>query len=136
MSNDQKIVINQDKDSREFNLAYHNTILENISSQFKVFGEAQIALTEKVDGIDEKLGALTEKVNIIDAKLDVLTERVNILEQKVNILIGRMDKVEGRLDGIEMELKEIKEQLNIKVSVEEYNKLEQRVVHLEKLVAM
>lgn len=85
---------------------YFSAVLEDMRSQFRVFGEGQ----------------------------QLLLDRVTAIESRLDKIENRLDKIEGRLDKIEVEIMEIKRQLMTKVSVDEYNKLEQRVISLEKLI--
>lgn len=75
-------------------------ILEDLRSQFRVFGEGQEALIKKVDNLIKEVDILKEDSTIIKA-----------------------------------ELVHIKSLLTRKVDVEEFDKLEQRVIRLENIVA-
>jgi len=81
-------------------------ILEKIKSQFMAFGEGQQILSDKVDNLGIK---------------------VDNLEMKV-------DRIDARLARVEDDVVEIKHKLSEKVDRDEFNKLERRMVQLEKLV--
>ena len=72
-------------------------ILEDIQSQFHVFVERQMVLTEKVDKLSEGQVALTEKVQMLSDGQVVLTE-------KVNNLTDRMERVEKDLSFVKLVL--------------------------------
>ena len=81
-------------------------ILEEIRDDFKIFGEAQSGLSEKVDNLSEKADGIDE----------------------------RLIRVENRLIRVEDDVIEIKHKLSAKVDREEFHKLEKRMFKLEKLV--
>src|SRR3989338_7903935 len=77
-------------------------VLEDLRSQFRVFGEGLIGLTEKVEKIDERLervemilptlatkaelALLDDKVSHLDDKVSHLDEKVSQLDDKVSLL--------------------------------------------------
>jgi chromosome segregation ATPase len=62
-------------------------ILEDLRSQFRVFGEGLQMLNEKVDRVDNK-------VDIIDKRVDTLDYKVNALDKKVDALDKRLERHE------------------------------------------
>ena len=68
-------------------------ILEDLRSQFRVFGEGVQMLNEKVDMLDSKVNALDNKVNVLDKKVDVLDKKLDrheIKNEEENRLVMQM----------------------------------------------
>lgn len=68
-------------------------ILEDLRSQFRVFGEGLQMLNEKVDRIDNKVNVLDNKVNVLDNKVNALDkklERHEIKNEEDNRLLMQM----------------------------------------------
>ena len=80
-------------------------ILEDIRSQFMAFGEGQQVISDKVDG----------------------------LENKFDNLENRFDNLEIKVDKLQDDVTDIKHKLSKKVDLEDFQKLEKRVIKLEKL---
>lgn len=59
-------------------------ILEDLRSQFRVFGEGLQMLNEKVDLLDSKVNVLDNKVNALDNKVNVLDKKVDVLDKKLD----------------------------------------------------
>jgi predicted nucleic acid-binding Zn-ribbon protein len=95
----------------EENRDQYTVVLEDLRSQFKVFGEGLQAVRKKGDETFEAVGELKEDVA-------VLKEDVTVLKQD-------MQEVKEELHLIRNELKE-------KVSRDEFLALEHRVSRLEK----
>jgi len=97
-------------DKNTGNRDQYTVVLEDLRSQFKVFGEGLLGLNQKVDNHTEKLESITEKLDNHSAILDSHTEM--IAQIMVNVT-------------------EIKHELKQKVDREEFAKLEKRVLMLE-----
>jgi len=100
-------------------------ILEDIRSDFKVFGETLLEVKKKGDDTFEVVGELKEDVAILKEDVSILKEDVSILKEDVSILKEDMVFVKEELGLIRNELKE-------KVSRDEFALLEKRVLSLEK----
>lgn len=102
-------------------------ILENISSQFKVFGEAQSLLSDKADNLGIKVDAIDERLENVEAKINIMDKRLENVEVKVDVINERLVRMED-------DVVEIKHKLSEKVDLEDFKKLEKRLVSLEKIV--
>ncbi|MDW7650372.1 MAG: hypothetical protein SCK29_00930 [Bacillota bacterium] len=71
-------------------------ILEDLRSQFSVFGEGLQTLNDKVDRIDKKVDALETKVDSLEIKVNVLDNKVSILDNKVDALDNRLKRHETK----------------------------------------
>ena len=102
----------------EENRDQYTVVLEDLRSQFKVFGEGLEAVRKRGDETFEAVGELKEDVA-------VLKEDVAVLKEDVTVLKEDMQEVKEELHLIHNELKE-------KVSRDEFLALEHRVSRLEK----
>lgn len=75
--------------------------------------------------IDDLAGMVQKGFEDVDKKFDVLTRDVN----------ARFDRIEGRLDGIEIELIDIKKKLANVIDRGEFEFLKERVQRLENVIA-
>ena len=106
-------------------------ILERVESQFKAFGEAQSLLIDNVDNfkkdVKNQFMAFGEAQDLLSNKVDKIDERLENVEVKV-------DKIDERLERVEDNTIEIKHKLSEKVDLEDFQKLEIRLIKLEKIV--
>jgi phage-related tail protein len=68
-------------------------ILEDLRSQFRVFGEGLQMLNEKVDRVDNKVDALDKRVGTVENKVDALDKRLErhaIKNEEENLLLMQM----------------------------------------------
>jgi uncharacterized protein YoxC len=116
-------------------------VLEDMRSQFKVFGEALQGLSERVDvnfkvfglalgGLSDKVDGLTHRVDGLTHRVDGLTNRVDVLTNSVDVLTNRVDvgfkKVDDRLEALERDVGlvkvavlDLRRELSTKVSRDE-----------------
>lgn len=92
-------------------------ILEDIQDKFNVLSDGQKIIHNKVDKLEKNLGDKIERVDL----------RLMKVENKVEEIDERLVRVE---DGVI----EIKHKLAQKVELEDFQKLEKRMIKLEKLV--
>jgi len=108
-----------------------SVILEEIRSQFKSFGEAHSFLVDKVDNFEKDVKnqfmAFGEGQDILSNKVDKIDKRLENVEAKV-------DAIDERLIRVEDNVVEIKHKLSEKVDLEDFQKLEMRLIKLEKIV--
>ncbi len=116
-------------------------ILEDIKSQFTVFGESLSSVSDKVDKLEAGQGVLNEKVDKLGTKVGVIDERLKNVEVKVDVIDERLKNVEVKVDAIderlirvEDDVVEIKHKLSEKVDLEDFKKLEAGHIKLEKVV--
>jgi len=81
---------------------------------------------EKTFTVNE-VGSMIER---FDEKLSTLAESMDIKFESVN---QRLDNVETKIDRLQDDMVEVKFELKRKVGEDEFEKLEKRVVKLEKL---
>ena len=79
-------------------------ILEDMQSQFRVFGEGLQDVREKVTGLDHKITHVDEKVSRLELKVIGLDHKVTGLDQKVSSIDHRLINVEKDVTFIKMAL--------------------------------
>ena len=103
----------------------YTVVLEDLRSQFKVFGEGLDAVRADLNEVRKQGDATFEAVGELKEDVAVLKEDVAILKEDVTVLKQDMQEVKEELHLIRNELKE-------KVSRDEFLALEHRVLRLEK----
>jgi septal ring factor EnvC (AmiA/AmiB activator) len=103
--------------------------------------ERQEVLIDKVDSMDKRLTRVEDEVVFIRERLDKVEKGLGRVEERLTKVEDRLTKVEDRLtkveDGnarIEDEIFDIKRKLSQKIDFDDLQKLEKRLVRLEKLV--
>ena len=137
-----KKLLKQEKKYTDNNMS---VVLERVESQFKIFGEAQSLLINKVDKIETKVDKLAENTRnqfmafgegqeILSNKVDKIDERLENVEVKVDKIDEKVEEVDERLIRVEDDVVEIKNKLPEKVDLEDFQNLEKQSVKLEKIV--
>jgi phage shock protein A len=111
-------------------------ILEELKGQFKVFGEGQQGLIEKVDGLEKDMNVLVEKLEAVDIRLINVENKVGSLEKDMKdqfMAFGEGQQViTDTLDRMEGEIKVINEKLDGKAEKSVADDHEKRIFKLEK----
>lgn len=115
------------KTSKKLNKNYESVIIEEMKSQFKAYGEGFSTLSEQFEEFKEVQDVLVVKVDKLEVGQKVLFGKVDNLEKGQKVLIKKVEVLQD-------DVTEIKHKLSQKVDLEEFQKLEDRVVKLEKLV--
>jgi archaellum component FlaC len=76
-------------------------VLEEVRSQFKVFGEALESLSEKVDRGFEQVDRRFEQV---DRRFEKIEHRLDGIDVRLDGIDVRLDGIDVRLDGIDVRL--------------------------------
>jgi chromosome segregation ATPase len=95
-------------------------VVEEIRSQFKVFGESLEGLREQVvtgfdrvdrrfEQVDARLDQVDGRLDQIDGRLDQIDGRLDQVDGRLDQIDGRLDQVDGRLDKVENEMVLLKE---------------------------
>ncbi|HEY4479086.1 MAG TPA: hypothetical protein VI981_01895 [Candidatus Paceibacterota bacterium] len=100
----------------------YTIVLEDVRSDFKLFGE--------------ELQAVRGSVERLDGKVDQLDGKIDRLDGKVDQLDGKVDRIEGRVVRLEENIEFVKGELTVirhnQVTRDEFKLLETRVLRLEK----
>ncbi|HAR99975.1 MAG: hypothetical protein US57_C0011G0082 [Candidatus Moranbacteria bacterium GW2011_GWC2_37_73] len=108
----------QTKEEKVFTVNQIGSILERMDDSIKILAEAQSGTNVRLDGIDNRL----EKVE----------NRLEKVEVRLGGVEGRLELVETKIDRLQDDMVEVKFELKRKVDAEQFEKLEKRVVKLEK----
>jgi chromosome segregation ATPase len=117
----------KDKKKNKIDNHYVAALLEDLRSQFRIFGEGLEFVREKGEATFNAVGELQEQVS--DLKL-----KVNDLSLKTDWLQSGLKSVKIEIANIKLELAEIKKLLTRKVDIERLESLERRVTELENLI--
>lgn len=79
------------------------------------------------------LESITDSINFIAEQHGEIIKSIGLINKNIEVINKRLDKIESRLDRMEDDIREIKITLKNKVGRSEFEKLEKRVVKLEKL---
>ncbi|MEA2097745.1 MAG: hypothetical protein U9P70_01570 [Patescibacteria group bacterium] len=116
-----KKISKQEKKYTDNNMS---VVLERIESQFKIFGESQSLLIDNVNNFKKD----------VKNQFMAFGEAQDLLSNKVDNIEVKVDKIDERLIRIEDDVVEIKHKLSEKVDLKDFQKLEMRLIKLEKIV--
>lgn len=97
-----------------------------IQGEFLVMGD-------RMDNIEKRMGSIERKIDGLEKRITVLEERVDRVGDRLNAIERQVDRLEQGQVDIKNELKDIKFRLKRKIDDDEFEKLEKRVMRLEKL---
>lgn len=81
-----------------------------------------------------KSGEVISMLEQINDGVVVIGEQRKTIVNHLNGINGRLGKIEGNIDVMKSDIVDIKHDLREKVDRDEFNKMEKRVIRLEKLV--
>ena len=100
------------------------SLLENMSDGIQIISEQHGGIVSRLDTIDGRLDR-------IEVRLDTLEVKVDNLEVKVDNLEVKVDNLEIKTDHLQEDVTEIKHRLSQKVDLEDFQKLEKRLIKVE-----
>ena len=77
-------------------------IIEDMQSNFKMFGEVLSGVNDKVNVIDDRLGSLEDRVGSLEDKVDVMNDKLDVNFEEIGRL--KVEKVDIRLKGVETQV--------------------------------
>jgi len=77
---------------------------------------------------------MNDGIQIISEQHGDIVKRLDKIDGRVDKLDGRVDKLDGRMDKLQSDVTEIKHRLSQKVDLEDFQKLEKRLIKLERIV--
>ncbi len=98
----------------------YTVVLEDLRSNFKIFGEALSALDEK----------FTDRFDAVDQRFEAVDRRFDVVDQRFEGIDKKLGRLEVDMDTVKKELAFIRHH---QVTREEIKLLESRVSRLEKL---
>lgn len=82
---------------------------------------------------ETKIEEKTFTVNEVGSMVERFDESLKIVAENVISIDHRLERLETKVDRLQDDMVEVKFELKQKVSIDEFEKLEKRVVKLEKL---
>ncbi len=111
---------------------YIGAILEEIRSDFKVFGEGLNDVRWGVENLEVRFDQLEVKVDKMDLRLGSVENRLGSVEEKVDFLIEDVDEVKANVVDIKTEMKSMNKKLDNKAEKKIVDNHEKRLFKLEK----
>ncbi len=125
-------------DSLNLQLYYINMKNQTKKTEEKVYTAGEVG--SMLEGIDNTVKIISENyLSVVDTQDKILKVQDKILEVQydMNDRLGRvevrLDSVETKIDRLQDDMVEVKFELKKKVAVDDFEKLEKRVVKLENL---
>jgi len=117
------------------------SMLEGMNDGIQVLAEQHSGIIVRLDGMDarfDKTDARFDKMDArfdkMDARFDKMDARFDNLETKVDNLETKVDNLEIKVDSLQVDVTDIKHKLSQKVDLEDFQKLEKRLIKLENFV--
>ncbi|MEI7750064.1 MAG: hypothetical protein WCJ25_03605 [Candidatus Moraniibacteriota bacterium] len=124
------------------------SLLESMSDGIQIISEQHEGIVSRLDTIDGHLDVIDGRLDKIEVRLDTIEVRLDTLETKVDNLEVRFDTLETKVDNLEVrfdtletkvdtlqeDVTEIKHKLSQKVDLEDFQKLEKRLIKVEGFV--
>lgn len=102
------------------------SMLERIDNSVKILAEGHSTLVDGQNDIKKILTSVDQRLEKVEIRLDSVENRLDSVEDKLEL-------VETKIDRLQDDMVEVKFDLKRKVDAEQFEKLEKRVVKLEKL---
>ncbi len=103
------------------------SMLEGMNDGIQVLAEQHSGIIGRLDGMDARFDKTDARFDKMDARFDNLETKVDNLETKV-------DNLEIKVDSLQVDVTDIKHKLSQKVDLEDFQKLEKRLIKLENFV--
>ncbi len=124
-------------EEKAFTATEVGVMFEHLDGSIKLLAESMTIKFEGVDGkfegIDKRFDSIDRKFDIIDGRLDGIDGRLDGIDGRLDGIDGRLDTIDKKIDILQDDMVEVKFELKRKVDAEQFEKLEKRVVKLEKL---
>ncbi|EKE21735.1 MAG: hypothetical protein ACD_7C00143G0007 [uncultured bacterium] len=89
-----------------------------------------------LESINDNVALIAEQHGGIISRLDGIDNRLDGIDNRLDGIDNRLDSIDDILGTMQIDISDIKYDLKQKVSYEEFEKMEKRVIKLEKLVFM
>ncbi len=103
------------------------SMLEGMNDGIQVLAEQHSGIIGRLDGMDARFDKTDARFDKMDARFDKMDARFDNLETKV-------DSLETKVDSLQVDVTDIKHKLSQKVDLEDFQKLEKRLIKLENFV--
>ncbi len=110
------------------------SMLESMNDGIQVLAEQHSGIIGRLDGMDARFDKMDARFDKLETKVDNLETKVDNLETKVDNLETKVDNLETKVDSLQIDVTDIKHKLSQKVDLEDFQKLEKRLIKLENFV--
>ena len=126
---------NQTKKIEEkvYTLGEVGSLLESMDGTMKMMSENYTGLVKTQDEILAVQYDMKNQLERVEIRLGGVEGRLSGVEGRLDGVEQRLEKVETKIDRLQDDMVEVKFELKKKVAVDDFEKLEKRVVKLEKL---
>ena len=129
---------------------YVAVVLEEVRSNFEMFGETMMGFGEKLELVKQKGDATFEEVGRIKIEIGGIKEEIGGIKEEIGGMkeeIGgmkgemaemnvRLDRIEAEVASLRSEISELKNILTKKVDIDYIKKLEIRLIRVERYLKL
>lgn len=109
-------------------------MFEDIKDQFSAFGEGLSLFAERQEVLIDRVDSMDKRLIRVEDEVVFIKERLDRVEKGLSRVEERLTKVEDGNARIEDEISDIKRKLVQKIDFDDLQKIEKRLIKLEKLV--
>ncbi len=124
------------------------SMLENMNDGIRLIAEGQSGIVDRLDSMEGKVDSLETrfdsmetrfdsmegKVDSLETRFDSMETRFDSMETRFDSMETRFDSLEGKVDRLQDDVTTIKHKLSEKVDKDDFDKLEKRLLKVERLV--
>ena len=103
------------------------SMLESMNDGIQVLAEQHSGIIGRLDGMDARFDKMDARFDKMDARFDKMDARFDKMD-------ARFDNLETKVDSLQVDVTDIKHKLSQKVDLEDFQKLEKRLIKLENFV--
>ena len=103
------------------------SMLEGMNDGIQVLAEQHSGIIGRLDGMDARFDKTDARFDKMDARFDKMDARFDKMD-------ARFDNLETKVDSLQVDVTDIKHKLSQKVDLEDFQKLEKRLIKLENFV--
>ena len=115
---------------------YVAVVLEEVRSNFEMFGETMMGFGEKLELVKQKGDATFEEVGRIKIEIGGIKEEIGGIKGEMVEMNGRLDRIEAEVASLRSEISELKNILTKKVDIDYIKKLEIRLIRVERYLKL
>ena len=117
----------KEKSEKSFEFGQVMTMLEQMNDGIGVIAETQQETNQRLGVLETRFGGFETRFGGLEGKVDNLETRFDGLE-------GKVDRLQEDMDIVKSDVSKIKTDLKRKVDYDEFEKLEKRMIKVERLV--
>ncbi|MEI8344037.1 MAG: hypothetical protein WCF93_03755 [Candidatus Moraniibacteriota bacterium] len=110
------------------------SMLESMNDGIQVLAEQHSGIIGRLDGMDARFDKMDARFDKMDARFDKMDARFDKMDARFDNLETKVDSLETKVDSLQVDVTDIKHKLSQKVDLEDFQKLEKRLIKLENFV--